>query len=232
MGNETSRDRKTQSMRNARQASVTSEDAPYIASASKPIGSPKKTTLQKAQSLGASVRLSSPKRNKGHHIVTVNEGTTDGDVKENDPAVVAMYNIPRFTPIIKDTIRNPIMKEIAGTTRLNINAATDLVARYQNLLRAHADKTSREQQHLGQRTTDMDYAIGTLHQVLVERSKKLSRQTDQFNTVSQMQALLNSTRMCLKRTTTTLALINGCLPEEHRLTGPDLQLSLETESND
>ncbi|OQR71824.1 hypothetical protein BIW11_10756, partial [Tropilaelaps mercedesae] len=79
-----------------------------------------------------------------------------------------------------------------------------LVTRYQALVRENAEVVAKEQIRLTQRLQDMDYAIGTLYQVLQDRSRKLAKQTDQLTTVSQIQALLNSTRMCLQKSAESL----------------------------
>ncbi|XP_022665800.1 uncharacterized protein LOC111273095 isoform X2 [Varroa jacobsoni] len=157
--------------------------------------SPKSTPIRSASSVASSTA--------NRWIVTVNDGvspSTEVTDPARDPVLLTLQKVPTFYPIIRDTVRNPVMKEITGTScRLDIGAATALVTRYQTLIRENAEGVSKEQTRLGQRLQDMDYAVGTLHQVLQDRSIKLSKQTDQLSTVSQICALLNSSRSALQQ---------------------------------
>ncbi|OQR75826.1 hypothetical protein BIW11_08172, partial [Tropilaelaps mercedesae] len=109
------------------------EDPPY-ATATQPIGdSPRR--LLKTQSLsvadsssGSALQRNSPKSvsmrcgppsssvvcaSGGRRIITVNEGafpSTEITDPANDPALVELQKLPAFYPIIRDTVRNPVMK--------------------------------------------------------------------------------------------------------------------------
>lgn len=163
MGNETSR------RMGPRRGSI---DEPSYATATQPIGeSPRR--VMKTQSFSAThsqrppvLQRHSPKSSSlRHSIVTVHERNADEDTMLNDAAIIALQSVPQFFPIIRETVRNPVMKEINTPTKLDVQAAHSLVTKYQVVLKESADSISRNQQHLSQRVLDMDYAIGTLQQV-------------------------------------------------------------------
>ncbi|XP_003741112.1 uncharacterized protein LOC100899746 [Galendromus occidentalis] len=215
MGNEASR--------RAGARASSSDDPPY-ATATQPIGESPRRIL-KTHSLSAApkptsafLQRNSPKSSSlRHSIVTVHEGNAEEDTLRNDAAMIALHNVPQFFPIIRETVRNPVMREINTPTKLDVLAAHSLVTKYQTVLRENAEDIARNQQQLSQRVQDMDYAIGTLHQILQEKSRKLAKQTEQLSSISQIKALLNSSKMCLRKSEETLNRINGCLPPEHRM---------------
>lgn len=163
MGNEASR------RVGARRSSY--DETPY-ATATLPIGESPRRIL-KTQSLaaaprppGALLQRHSPKSSSlRHSIVTVHERNAEEDTLMNDAAMIALQSVAQFFPIIRETVRNPVMREINTPTKLDIQAAHSLVTKYQIVLKENADCVARNQQQLSQRVLDMDYAIGTLQQV-------------------------------------------------------------------
>jgi len=209
------------------------EDPPY-ATATRPIGeSPRR--VMKTQSLSITQKPVPLQRNSSvsgsfrHTIVTVHGRNTEEDTMPNDAVLQTLQKVPQFFPIIRETIRNPVMKEIHTTSKLDIQAAHSLVTKFQSVLKEGADSVMKNQQQLSQRVLDMDYAIGTLHQILQDKTRKLSKQTEQLSSIGQIRALLNSSRMCLSKTEETLNQINACLPLKHRLETLSLSLNLTPE---
>lgn len=145
-------------------------DEPPYATATQPIGeSPRRLlhtqSLSTAQRPAVLQRQTPTTSSLRHSIVTVHERNATEDTIQNDAAIIALRSVPQFFPIIRETVRNPVMKEINTPTKLDILGAHSLITKYQIVLKDSADSVSQSQQQLSRRVLDMDYAIGSLQQV-------------------------------------------------------------------
>lgn len=200
-------------------------DVPYISyTVNRPIGDSPKLQSKNPHALRSatpSPRISpKPQRPRlitGHDIVVVKEASQPEETLETDPDLCRLQTIPTFMPIMRGALNIPTMRDPDVLDKLEYKGVLGVCLRYQEHLKDCAEVVSVEQNALATRIREIDFAIGTLTNMLNERQKRYAKYAVKFSQVQQISTTLTRCHITLKQTIDSMETLNAMLPPGEQL---------------
>jgi len=146
-----------------------------------------------------------------HQRSSVGDPTNDEDLKR-------LQEIPQFLPILRSALNQSGLRDPADIyTKFSYKPIFRLCQRMQDHLVITSETVAAEQNALGTRIREIDYAVSTLTNKAADRKKHDERACSEITKVRELSSQLKKISAMLQELMPTIAMINDQLPVDDRL---------------
>ncbi|UYV80590.1 LOH12CR1 [Cordylochernes scorpioides] len=139
------------------------------------------------------------------------------DSLEVDPDYIRVQNLPSFTPILRSSSAS--LKDAPDWVRSQIDPRPmyEMCRKYQEMLNSCAESVANSQNQLASHMREVDIAIVSLRNQLVEKQKLFAHHCEQLGKVHDVSATLQRCHRSLTETCEMMEALNSQLPPAERL---------------